>query len=102
MSANIQVGDIGTIFEVTVKDEAGVAVNLSSATTKEILLQKPDKTVLTKTASFKTTGTDGIITYTLSSGDINQNGIWSIQAHVILPSGEWHSSVEAFEVLGNI
>jgi len=102
MSAEIHVGDIGTAFEVTVKDQDDVVVDLSSATAKEILLQKPDKTVLTKTASFKTDGEDGVIQYALAAGDIDANGLWSLQAHVVLPAGEWWSSVVIFDVVANV
>ena len=44
----IHKNDIGTLFKLTVKDEDSSVVNLSSASTKEILIEKPDTTVLTK------------------------------------------------------
>ena len=56
----IRVGDIGTKFQVTVKDGASV-VDISSATsTKQIILKKPDGTTLTKSATFSSDGTDGL------------------------------------------
>ena len=101
MPTEIHVGDIGTVFEVTIQDD-GVAVNISSATTKEIIFRKPDKTLLTKAANFSTDGTDGKIRSTTVSGDLNAAGVWSIQAHVILPGGDWKSSISEFSVIPNL
>ena len=64
MSANeIHVGDIGTVFEVTVKDGEDV-VDVSSATTRQLIFKSKDGAVLTKTAVLVTDGTDGKIKYT--------------------------------------
>ena len=60
----IHVGDIGTVFTLTIKDGSSV-IDLSGATTKQIILRKPDRvTSSTKTASFVTDGSDGKIKYT--------------------------------------
>jgi len=48
MAANeIHINDVGTKFLVTVTDGTS-AVNISSATTKEFIFQKPSGTKLTK------------------------------------------------------
>ena len=102
MSANeIHVGDVGTIFRVTIKDDATV-VNVSSATTKQLIFSKPDGTNLVKTAEFYTTGVDGIIQYTTVSGDLDTEGQWRIQAYVIMPAGSWKSDVAKFVVYTNL
>ena len=97
----IHKSDIGTIFRVTVKD-CTLILDVSAATTKEIVFGKPDGTVLTKAAAFFSDGTDGIIQYTTVSGDLSAAGDWSIQAHVIFSGGEWRSDVGAFKVHANI
>lgn len=84
------VGDIGTTFKVTIT-ESGAVLNISGATTKEIKLQKPDGTTLTKTASFFTDGSDGIITYDSIDGDLSIKGLWKIQGSIVL-TGTWHTS----------
>lgn len=102
MAANeIHNGDIGTIFEVTLKDGT-VLVDLSGATTKEILFLPPNKALKTKTAAFKTDGTDGIIQYTTLAADLDQAGKWKLQAHVVLPTGEWKSDIAEFRVHKNL
>lgn len=89
----IHVGDIGTVFTLTIKDDAGAAVNVSSAAgagTKKIKFLRPDGTVLEKTATFTTDGTDGKITCTSASGDLNQAGMWKMQGYVALTSWSGH------------
>ena len=102
MAANeIHVGDIGTVFEVTLMDGSSV-VDLSSATTKELVFRKPDGVKLTKTAAFKTDGTDGIITYTSVTDDLDTAGTWRLQAHVVIGGGTWRSDIGDFKVHENL
>lgn len=101
MADEIHVGDVGTVFEVTIQDD-GVAVNISTATTKEIIFRKPDKTKVTKAANFSSNGTDGKIRYTTVANDLDQAGLWSLQAHIVLPSGDWKSSTSEFSVASNL
>lgn len=100
-SEEIHVNDIGNTFTVTLKDGVG-EVNISTATTKSIIFGKPDGTTLTKTAVFATDGEDGVIQYSSILGDLDIPGIWSIQAHVVLPTGNWRTDIAHFDVHGNI
>jgi hypothetical protein len=97
----IHFGDIGTILESTIKN-INSPVDISSATTKNILLQKPSGAILTKAGNFTTDGTDGLLDYTTISGDLDESGVWQIQAHVILGSGDWHSDIKNFSVFPNL
>jgi hypothetical protein len=97
----VHVGDIGTIFRATLHDN-GVALDVSSASTLEFTFQKPNGTTLTKTAVLTGDGTDGVVEYTTVSGDIDLHGDWKIQAYVVLPSGNWRSSIVEFKVYENL
>jgi hypothetical protein len=97
----IHVGDIGTVFEVELKDCLTI-VNISSATVKQIIFQKPTGEVLTKTAIFSTDGTDGKLRYITVANDLDLAGTWKIQAKVVLPSGTWSSNVDKFKVYSNL
>ena len=97
----IHVGDIGTVFSVTVKDGTTV-VDISNASTKQILLQDPDGTTQTKTAEYETDGTDGVIKYTTVSGDLTLAGTWKIQAKVVITAGTWNTDVQEFKVYANL
>lgn len=97
----IHEGDIGTSLEVTVKDGA-LAIDISSATTKDIFLEKPDGTVLTKAGVFVTDGSDGKVKYDTVDGDLDTVGNWRIQVHIVTANGEWKSDIETFQVHANL
>lgn len=100
---DIRNGDIGTELVVVVVDEDGAVVDISAATTTQILLRKPDGTVVTQTAVLDTTGTDGKMKYTTVLDDLDTNGIWHIQGYVVLSSSlKWHTAVEEFRVRANL
>lgn len=102
MAANeIHVADVGTVFTITVQDGDDV-VNISTATLKQIIFQKPDDTTLTKTASFVTDGSDGQIKYTIIAGDLDVPGRWRIAAYIEMPSGKWHTDITTFQVYENL
>lgn len=102
---DIHKADIGTALVVAMVDETGAAIDVSTATTKQIWLGKPnspDATVLTKTAVNDTTGADGKIKYVTVSGDLSNAGEWSIQGYVVVAGKEWHSVVSKFQVAQNL
>lgn len=100
--AEIHVGDVGTRFTVTVTDDGGVPVDVSTATTKELKLRPPSGSTLQRAAAFVTDGSNGRLYYDTVAGDLSAPGEWELQAHVILPSGEWHSDITTFDVVGNL
>lgn len=102
MPAEIHEGDIGTIFRVTITDQAAAVVDLSGATTKEIIFKKSDGSFVTQVAAFFTDGTDGIIQYITIADDLDLVGGWCIQGHVVLPTGEWKTNIDTFIVNENL
>ena len=101
INTTIQKDDIGTNFDLTFK-EAGVAVDISGATTKEIILRAPDATKTTYAGTFISDGTDGQLRYTTVATDIDQDGHWHLQGKIIMPAGTFFSSVEDFYVKPNL
>lgn len=103
MAANeIHVGDIGTIFEVTIMDGASV-INISSALSLEIIFVKPDKIKVVNTAVLSSDGIDGKMRYTISSiSELDLKGNWKLQGKVKLPSGTWSTDIDKFKVYGNL
>jgi len=100
--ADIRIGDIGTVFRLTIVDDVEDTVNVSSATTKTIRFSKPDGVSIDKPAAFFTDGADGIIQYVSVDGDLDVDGKWRLQAHIITPVGEWRSEIETFWVMENL
>lgn len=97
----VQKDNIGTVIRVTIRS-AGNVVDVSGASTKQILLQKSDGTDLTKTASFTNDGTDGQIEYTTVSGDLDTLGVLQVQAKVVLSGNTFYSDVHEIDVLPNL
>ena len=98
----IHKGDIGTVFEVTVKDDE-TAVDISEVAIKQLKFVKPGGTVVAQTAVFKTDGTDGILTYTTIADDLDAAGAWKVQAYIEWSAGwKGHSDILEFDVHDNV
>ena len=101
MAAAIRTADVNTIIRLTIRDQAGAVVDVSSAIaagTKEIIFKGPDGSLVTKPAVFQTNGTDGGIQYLKLAADFSVAGAWTMQGHVILADGEWYTSRSTFMV----
>ena len=100
------VNDIGTIFRVTVYDKTSTGgssvADISTATSKLFYFRKPDGTTFSRSAVFKTDGSDGRIEYATVDGDLNAPGNWELQAKIITPDGSWNTDVGNFRVHENI
>jgi hypothetical protein len=79
-----------------------VALDISTATVKQIIIDKPDGTNLTKGANFVTDGKDGKLYYLTVAGDFDQAGTYRTQAKIVMPGFSGYSSATTFEVLANI
>ena len=99
----IHVGDVGTIFRLTVtEDDDTTAVNVSGASVKKFYFAKPDGTKVNKTAEFNTDGTDGKLKYTAVAGDIDTAGRWQVQAYVEIGAAKYWSTKTTFSVQSNL
>jgi hypothetical protein len=92
-------GDIGTIFEITVTENDAV-LDISTGSNLKLLFLKPSGTVLTKTGSFTTDGSDGKMEYQSQSGDIDEEGTWELQGKLDLGGGTFYTIAVAFPVKG--
>lgn len=102
-SNEIHLWDIGTIFEITIYEDCDTLLpGMENAIVKKVIFQRTDGTSFNVDAEFKTDGTDSIVQYTTVEGDLDQEGGWAIQAFIELPSGQWYSDIEYFEVIGNL
>ena len=99
----IHYGDVGTPLRVTLKDsQTNAVVDISDATTLQIILQKPDGSTLTKTAVFTDTGVDGQLQYVTVANDLNVVGNWQLQVYYVGASGSWRSDMAKFRVWENL
>ena len=102
MADDIHLGEIGTTFEFTVKDQDGVVVDISSQTVMNIFFLDPLGGTQTRAATFVTDGTDGKMFYKTVADDLDKVGNWKWQAKVTISSGTWPSTIREFEVHPNI
>lgn len=100
--AGVHVGDTKTRFQLTIKDETNQVVDLADATTTELYLFKPDGSTIVRPLTKFTDGTDGILFYDVEAGDLDIPGLWRYQAHIVLPTGEKHTSILSVRVLENL
>lgn len=100
-SDEIHYNDIGTIFRGTIQDGSSV-VDISGATTIQMLFNPPGGATRTKTATLTGDGTDGKMQYTTVDGDLNVLGVWQWQGQVVLPAGTWRTDVKTFVVHSNL
>lgn len=78
-----QVGDVITLL-VQFVDPDGVIIDLSAATSLQLILQFPDGTSQNFTATLYTDDTDGIIQYTTTPDDLNQFGYYFLQGRAVV------------------
>ena len=99
--APIFIDDEGTIFRITIQEciaDVLTPVDVSGQSAMFFIFKKPDASTLTVTPSFTTDGTDGKLEYITLTGDINQDGVWCLQAEVTLPTGVFRTSIIKFDV----
>jgi len=96
------VNDFGTIFRITLTDADGVAVDISTATTKQILFENPDGIAVTKVAVFYTDGTDGTIEWVAAAGVLILQGLWKIQGRVLSGGFQYSSEKGNFRLGTNL
>ena len=102
MPANeIHLNDIGTEFLLTVMD-GSTAVNISSASTKQITIKKPSGTSITASTTFDSDGTDGKMSYTTVADDLDETGSYKLQGKVVISDGTFYTDITTFKVHRNL
>ena len=103
MASEIHLDDIGTRFQVTIKDDGSV-VDLSAASGLTISFRKPSDTVVNRTASTLSDGSvvSGVMYYDSISGDLDEAGNYKLQGKVVLTSGTFYTDIHTFKVHCNL
>ena len=106
MYNEVRLGDIGTNFDVNVKEmvcgETQVA-DPTTATTRQITFAKPSGATIIRTAIVTTDCvSDPILRYVTVSGDLDEVGRWSLQAYLVFPSWSGRSTIKQFTVHENL
>jgi len=104
----VHVGDIGTKFLFTVKDEQAsgqVVVPIGVTDSHEVTFERPDGTTFDKVTTREGDGTAGQVSYTTPDSTIlDQAGLWRAQVEltVISPAQVHESNIISFVVYENL
>ena len=98
----IHLGDT-TKFIVTVKDENGNAIDISTATKKQLIFRRPTGDLVPKDAQFLTDGSEGKMYYLTTKDDLDMIGdnddAWEVRAYIEMGSDlRWHTDITPFTV----
>lgn len=99
---HIQVGAKHLAIKLQIR-EGNNALDISSASGLMMIIEKPDDTLISASASLFSTGTDGIIVYyTSGSTDLDQAGEYNAQAYLRMPDFEGYTTPVTFTVYPNL
>jgi len=104
MASEIHKDDIGTRFLMTIKDD-GNLVNISGVSggsVHQINFRKPSDTVINRSATLQDFGISGVMFYDTVAGDLDEAGVYKLQAKVVIPSGTYYTDIYTFKVNSNI
>ena len=104
MASEIHQNDIGTRVSITVKDD-GNLVNISGVdggSVHQVSFRKPSDAVINRSATLQDYGISGVMFYDTIAGDLDEAGIYKLQAKVIIPSGTYYTDIYTFKVHSNI
>jgi phenolic acid decarboxylase len=104
MASEIHQDDVGTRFLITVKDD-GSLVNISGVSggsVHQVSFKKPSDTVVNRNATLQDYGISGVMYYDTVAGDLDEAGLYKLQAKVVVPSGTYYTDVYSFKVHNNI
>lgn len=94
--------DVGVRLLLTIVDQDGNPVDISTATSLVIKIEYPDQTSVDKTGTLYSDGTDGVLYYDTIANDLSQSGQYFCQAKVTIASQPKSSAVGPFFVYPNI
>ena len=104
MASEIHLNDVGTRFLITVKD-GGTPVNISGVSggsVHQLNFRKPSDTVVNRNATLRDYGISGVMFYDTVAGDLDEAGVYKLQAKVVIPSGTYFTDIYTFKVHSNL
>lgn len=99
----LRVGDIGTKIKVIMIDGGtGNPLDISTATSRQILMERSNGSLETKTGLLETDGTDGIMYFLTIVTDLTTSGVYFFQGRVAFTDGTWSGTPSQESVLSNL
>jgi hypothetical protein len=98
MATQPQENAVAIYIRYQVLDENGVPRDISGAMIKQLIFERPDKSMFTVEAQFFTNGADGILQYITVDGDLIPFGSYRVQAELVMPGFNGKTEVRVFHV----
>jgi hypothetical protein len=99
---HIQIGATNLAIKLQIKD-GNNNMNISSASTLTMIIERPNNTLITGSAALFTDGTDGIMVYyTSGSGDLTLAGQYNAQAYIVMTGFTGYTTPVHFMVYENL
>ena len=102
MAANLHVGDIGTAIIMTVNNQDGIPIDLSSFTNLVLIIKRSDASIVERTCIFVTNGVDGKVQYISTINDFTILGNYKFQVRCSSGGNVWHSNILVNKVYPNV
>lgn len=93
---------INELIRYQVLDQYNLPANISAASVKQLVFNRPNKSKLTVDAGFFTDGSDGILQYVTVNGDLVPFGTYEVQANLVMPGFIGMKEVRIFDVYRNL
>lgn len=91
-----------TLTLVITRELSDAVLDISSATTNDFIFKKPDGTTFTRPATKVGGGSTGRLRYALGVGELDQAGVWRLQADLDFNAYTGRTSIVDFNVNGNL
>lgn len=105
MACEIHHNEIGTRFYITINHCTDTGyLDITNATLKQINFKKPSDTLISRSASILGDGSaeSGVMYYDTLAGDLDEVGIWKMQAKIATASGTYYTDIYNFKVHPNL
>ena len=86
MIDKVQLGAVGVHLKFPITDQDNKPLDVSQATTLNLVFKKPDGSIVVKTAALVNTGTDGLVEYVTEAGFLDQVKTWRVQCEIVDPN----------------
>jgi hypothetical protein len=67
-----------------------------------MVFKKPNDSLIFRSGTLLTNGLDGQVYYDTVSGDLDDAGLYKLQARVFMPSGTYYTDIQTFQVHCNL
>lgn len=98
---HIQVGAENLAIKLQINDGYS-PMDLSGSPSMTMIIQKPDSTLVTGSATLYSSASLGIIMYRTSASDLDQSGEYEVQAYIDLGSFKGYTTPVQFKVWPNL